>query len=149
MYLPNLRLQESCSKYADTNWVFNKKSVVISGLGVMAYGAYIGVLIQAKYFPKMDWPFMLFTDWKKLLLRMLVVIALGGPFGAIFLVVPQTASLGVSIVFKTFVPLLLAQISMFGFSNYWFIRFNLVEDSGRSTIPKTYVALDKEPEKYH
>jgi len=115
----------------------------------MAYGAYLGVLIQAKYFPKIDWPFMLFTDWKKLLLRMLVVIALAGPFGAIYLCVPQTASLGVSIVFKTFVPLMLAQISMFGFSNYWFIRFNLVDDSGRTTTPKTsYIALSKELEKY-
>lgn len=114
----------------------------------MAYGAYLGVLIQAKYFPKIDWPFMLFTDWKRLILRMLVVIALAGPFAAIFLCVPQTASLGVSIVFKTFVPLMLAQISMFGFSNYWFIRFNLVDNTGQATFPGTYIALSKEPEKY-
>jgi hypothetical protein len=65
LYYPNTIFQEDCKKYdGQLNLIFNRKSVVINGMGVMAYGAYVGVLIQAKYFPKMNWPFMLYTNWK-------------------------------------------------------------------------------------
>ncbi len=83
-----------------------------------------------------------------MILRMLIVIALGGPFGVIFIVVPGDAPLGVSIVFKTFVPLILGTISVFGYSNYWFLRFKLVDETNRTSDPKDYIPLEKGPEKH-
>jgi hypothetical protein len=101
-------------------------SITISGLGVMGYGAYLGVLIQARYFRNLDWPQILNTPWKQSILRALVVLGLAVPPGIIFLLVPKDAPIAVSIIFKTFVPLVLVNLSIFALSNYLFCRFKLV-----------------------
>ena len=54
-YLANMILTPSCKKYADTNLKFNEKSIVISGLALLGFGAYFGILIQAKFFPNTYW----------------------------------------------------------------------------------------------
>lgn len=79
--------------------------MVISGLGVMSYAAYLGILFQVRFFRTLHWPEMLRTNWVKFLIRLLIVIGLVVPFGVIFLVIPSTANLALMIVFKTFVPL--------------------------------------------
>ena len=119
--------QPDCAKYANTNWIFNKKSVVISGLGVMVYGAYMGTLFQAHYFSSLSWPFMLNTGLKQIILRWLVVAFLTFPILGTTLAVPADANLAISILFKSLVQLVLGLFLAFGFANYFFVRFNLVD----------------------
>ena len=101
----------------------------------MAYGAYLGVLIQAKYFHSLNWPHMLKTSFLKFLIRFVIMIVLAAPFACIYLLVPADANLSLMIVFKTVVPLFLSLLSMFAQSNYFFARFNLVNESKAGLLP--------------
>ena len=78
---------------------------------------------------------MLKTPIVKFLLRVLVMVALAGPFGAIYFAVPADADLTISIIFKTFIPLILALFSLFAFSNYFFVKFKLVNESHAALLP--------------
>jgi len=45
VYLANLIKTPSCAKYATATMKFNQKSIAISGLSILATGAYLGILI--------------------------------------------------------------------------------------------------------
>ena len=72
---------------------------------------------------------------KCFILRLLVITIIALPFGGIFLAIPQDANLTVSIIFKTFVPLNLMVFALFGFSNYFFTRFKLVNEHTVGLLP--------------
>lgn len=124
-----------CQKYVGSNEIFNKKSVIISGLGVCWYGGYLGILFQSRFFRTLDWPDMLKTGVIPFILRYLIIIVLMAPFAAIFLVIPKNTNLAVMIIFSTFVPLILATFSAFAFANYFFVRFKLVNETNAGLLP--------------
>lgn len=101
----------------------------------MGYGAYIGILIQARYFRHIEWPDMLKTTMLKFFLRYIIVIALLVPFGLIFLLVPSDSNLAVMIIFKTLVPVVLMMFCLFAFANYFFVKFHLVNDAQSILLP--------------
>jgi hypothetical protein len=106
---------------------------VISGLAQLAIGAYFGILIESRYLPNLYWKNMLKTGWAKSIFRILATLLLLVPFGVINLVTPQTAPIGVLIVFYTNIPCL----GMFAclFAGYDWIngRFKLMNKEISST----------------
>lgn len=115
-YLANLLTQEDCAKYKGTNLLFNRKSIIICGLGVLAYGAYLGLLLQKRYFQQIS-PGMLKTGFYRYVLRLLVLCLIALPFGLAFLLMPNDANMTVSILFKTLTPGVLMMFSLFAFSD--------------------------------
>ena len=135
VYLPTLLLHPDCAKFADSNWIFNKKSISITGLSEMAYGAYLGILIQARYFRHIEWPDLLKTTMPKFFLRYIIVIVLLVPFGLIFILLPSNSNLAVMIIFKTLVPVVLMMFCLFAFANFFFVKFHLVNDAQSCLLP--------------
>lgn len=100
---------------------------------------------------------MLKTPIVKVFLRLLIVILNAVPFTIIFFVIPPDASMTIMIIFKTLVPLVLLQFTLFAFSNYFFVRFHLVNTAATGMLPidikirlkQIRFDSDESPEKYH
>ena len=127
--------QSACASLLGTNQLFNKKSISINGMALMASGAYFGMLIQAKYFSNVSWKGMLSTSWGKSGLRLLIIVLLLAPFGSVYLMVPSDASIALTIVFKTAVPCLLMFTLLFGCANAVFVKAKLVNDVHSGSLP--------------
>jgi len=121
-----MKKQTDCASVVEGNWAFNQKSIAIIGMSVMAFGGYIGILIETRYFRTFCWEGMLDTHWTKSLVRVVVILLILAPFGVIFLAVPDTANLSLIIAFKTTVPCLLMFFFLFGFGNLLFVKLKLV-----------------------
>jgi hypothetical protein len=121
-------------------------------MSTMALGAYLGILIQVRYFCTLDWPEMMGTNIWKSLLRLLVSVLILAPFGLMFVFIPnQNINIAIMIIFKTTFPLLAMFVVLFGFGNYIFVRLNLVSDSYAAYIPiderLRQLKLEQEPYK--
>lgn len=126
-WIDNLALQ--CGS-RDQNNTLQYKSLVYAGLCALAYGAYLGVLVHKHYYGIM-WRHMFRTNWKKFLLRYLVMGAMALPFGLPFLLIPWSAPLWVLLIFKTLLPTFAVSFVIFGFSHYFFERFGLINPDER------------------
>lgn len=126
---------DSCKALALSPYKFSEKSIIIGGMSLLAYGGYLGILVQARFFPNNSWPYMFETTPAKAALRILIIVVLLLPAGILFLVIPKTAPLFVSIVFKTNVPMLAMSICLFSLSNMLSVRFKLVNDNYSTSKP--------------
>ena len=135
LYTENMRKTESCAKYANSILKFNEKSIVISGLAQLAVGAYLGILIQSRFFPHNYWKHILTTNWRKSFLRLVPAVLLLIPFGVINLVTPQTAPLGVLITFYTNIPCLGMFTCLFAFFDVLNVKFKLINEEVSPSIP--------------
>ena len=99
----------------------------------MGYGAYLGVLFSRKFFGPME-PLMLKSGLLSILLRFLILGALCIPFGILFVLIKWTANLTVIFLFKTTIPILGITFMLFGFANFFFVKWNLIRQSGQSKV---------------
>ncbi len=126
---------KDCNAGAATKYIFNEKSIIIGGMSLLAYGAYLGVLVQTKFFPYHSWPYMFDTNALKAGLRILIILVLALPAGVAFLAVSSNSSLVILIIFKTNFSLFGICLSIFSLSNMIFVKAKLVNDNYSTSKP--------------
>jgi hypothetical protein len=88
---------------------------VLSGLFAISYGSYLGILLFRKTFGIMEVDMFKTSIWK-MLLRYLIMIIMGLPFGAMLLFIPSDSKLGILIIFQTLIPAF-----CFGLIGFYFV----------------------------
>lgn len=131
---------------------FHYKSFIYAGITPAAYTAYLGMLLKEKIFPTVLTSEAIFkTDVVKFILRILVILVLGAPFGALFFLVSwANSNIWVLLLFKTLTPCLGSMLLIFLFSDYLFAKFSLVnppvdEDGTVIENPSLQIGQAKEP----
>ena len=66
------------------------------------------------------------TSISKSLLRFVIMACLAAPFALMYFLIPKTTPIAVLVIFKTLIPSLAFGFIAFFFSQYFYIKFKLI-----------------------
>ncbi|TNV78051.1 hypothetical protein FGO68_gene11152 [Halteria grandinella] len=128
LWIENLELKCSPQPLYKT---FHYKSLIQAGMTPAAYTAYLGFIWKQKLFQGQS--VNLQTDIGRYFLRIIVIGSLCLPFGLLYVLVPWSlGSIWLLLLLKTLLPCLGSMLLVFTFSDYLFIKLNLVRKRGKN-----------------